>query len=152
MALRAYVNSCKSGVRVIDRSRAKSSAANVRPEMYGDDVQMAFKSVTERADSMSAMILTGFVEPGAWRSGRVWRSTSVMKCRSLGRSTLGTTMASRWVPRSTVVRSWRAKPELTLLIRTACSRMPATRSRFRIVRMFSRASGFLLIVTESSRS
>lgn len=105
---------------------------------------MAFRSMTERADSTSAMILTGFVEPGAWRSGSVCRSTSVMKCRSLGRSTLGTTRASRCVPRSTAVRSERAKPELTLLIRTACSRIPATRSRFRIVTMFSRASGFFV--------
>lgn len=47
------------------------------------------------ADSIKARRRIGFGEDGVWRVGRVWRITSVMKCRSEGEFTFGTTIVSR---------------------------------------------------------
>lgn len=55
----AYRNSIKEGVRVSERSKAKSSAAKIKPDRYGEALQMLDRSVTALADSMSAKRLMG---------------------------------------------------------------------------------------------
>lgn len=99
IADRAKRNSSSDGVLVSDRSKAKSSAANMRPDRYGEDLQMLVMSVTALADSTSARILIG----GAVAlegslvclSGRVCRITSVTKMRSEGELALETMIVSR---------------------------------------------------------
>ena len=92
-------NSVSDGVRVRDRSRAKSSAAKMRPERYGVALQMLERSDSALADSIKARILmdgASEYEPGedGCRDGRVCLITSVTKCRSDAEFTLGITMAS----------------------------------------------------------
>lgn len=60
-------------------------------------------------------------------------------------------VAKRWIPTSSA-RSSSAKPLSTALIRTACSFMPADLGNARIARRFWRASAFMFMETESSRS
>ena len=90
-------------MRVMERSRAKSSAAKIRPERWGEARQMEVRSVRALADSIRAII------EGGGRGGsevvvvRVWRITSVMKWRSEAEFTLGTTMASTLGARSSGV-------------------------------------------------
>ena len=55
----AYKNSVSDGVRVKERSRAKSSAANMRPDRYGLALQMLVRFERALADSMSASNLIG---------------------------------------------------------------------------------------------
>lgn len=93
MALRAKRNSVRSGVRVMERSRAKSSAANMRPDRCGEARQMLLMSVSARADSMRAIMDGGFREEVDL--DRVCLITSVTKWRSEGELTFGTTMVSR---------------------------------------------------------
>lgn len=96
----------REGVRVRERSRAKSSAAKMRPLRRGVLVQMEGRVVMARADSMRARMWRGFWEgvgeEEEWgegeegcRSGSRCLITSVRKCRSEGELHLGRTMASR---------------------------------------------------------
>jgi hypothetical protein len=104
---------------------------------------------------MRAIIFRGLEEGDeveGCRSGRVCRRRSVMKCRSEARFTLGITRASRLGALRTVVRSSRASPEDTALIRTLSSVMLGGRGCERKERMLERAVGFWAGVTESSRS
>lgn len=79
-----------------ERSRAKSSAAKMRPERYGDAAQMEERAMSDFADSMSAMIERGFSEDEEeWRDGRVCFITSVTKWRSAAEFTFGTMIVSR---------------------------------------------------------
>src|SRR6478735_7591496 len=91
MADLAYRNSVNDGVLVRDRSRAKSSAAKMKPLKYGDALHICERSMTARADSMRAIILIGFSASVACRSGATCRRTSVTKVRSAAELTLGTT-------------------------------------------------------------
>ena len=96
----ANKNSVNEGVRVNDRSRAKSSAANIRPERYGVALQILERSVRALADSTRASILMGGISgletagELECRDGSVCRITSVIKCRSEAELTFGTTMVS----------------------------------------------------------
>lgn len=167
MALRAKRNSVRSGVRVMERSSAKSSAAKMRPERWGEARQMVLMSVRARADSMRAMIDGGF--RGEVDFERVCLITSVTKWRSDAELTLGTTMVSRLgacsyedsvdaccfeqgVVQTTSVRSSSAYFVSTLLILTAISPTCSGLALSRNFRKAIRASGFLPGVTESSRS
>lgn len=47
-------------MRVNDRSKAKSSAANIKPSRYGEAVQISRRLVIAWADSMRAIIFIGF--------------------------------------------------------------------------------------------
>ena len=87
-----------------------------------------------------------------WRSGRMCWSTSDMKWRSEARFTLGMTRASRLGACRMPVRSVRARPDDTELIRTASSVTFAGRDWERKERMLALAAGFWDGVTESSRS
>ncbi len=95
MAERAYRNSESDGVPCQGHVKAKSSAAKIRPERYGDAAQIEDKSITARADSIRAISFIGFVdEEEECRSGAKWRRASVTKVRSLALFTFGTTIAS----------------------------------------------------------
>ena len=69
---------------MMDRSRAKSSAANIRPERRGEDLQIESSEERERADSIRARRVTEEGERGKGRVESVWVITSVMKWRSEG--------------------------------------------------------------------
>lgn len=167
IALRANKNSVRSGVRVMERSRAKSSAAKMRPERWGEARQMVLMSVRARADSIRAIIDGGV--RGEADFERVCLITSVTKWRSEAELTLGTTMVSRLgacscmnsvhvcyfekgVVLTTSVRSSSAYFVSTLLILTAISPTCSGLGPARNFRKAIRASGFLPGVTESSRS
>ncbi len=98
----AYKNSVKEGVRVSERSRAKSSAAKMRPERYGVALHMLERSDSALADSIRARIFIGGSLGGddggldGCLKGRVCRITSVTKCRSDAEFTFGTTRVSRF--------------------------------------------------------
>ncbi|KAK5632977.1 hypothetical protein RRF57_008691 [Xylaria bambusicola] len=96
IADRAYRNSESDGVRVSDMSIAKSSAAKIRPDRYGDAAQIEERSITARADSIRAISLMGFASADECRSGARCRRASVMKVKSLALFTFGITMASSW--------------------------------------------------------
>lgn len=98
-------------MRVRERSRAKSSAAKIRPFKRGVEVVMVGRLERERADSIRARILRGgfcvavsglvveadlgvVEEVEGCRSGSVCRRTSIMKWRSEALFTLGITRAS----------------------------------------------------------
>ncbi|KAL8699866.1 MAG: hypothetical protein Q9201_005762 [Fulgogasparrea decipioides] len=88
MADLANKNSISDGVLVNDKSKAKSSAANISPERYGEALQIPERSVTALADSMSARMLSEGLpdcpNPSVCRWGSAWRMTSVTKFRSDG--------------------------------------------------------------------
>lgn len=95
MALLAYRNSVREGVRVKERSRLKSSAAKMRPVRWGDALHISFRFERAFADSIKARRrIGGSLDVGVWRWGRVWRITSVMKWRSEGEFTFGITIVS----------------------------------------------------------
>lgn len=102
----AYKNSVKEGVRVSERSRAKSSAAKMRPERYGVALHILERSDSALADSISARMFIGGVSGGegggvdGCLEGRVCRITSATKCKSDAEFTLGTTRVSRFGARS----------------------------------------------------
>jgi hypothetical protein len=54
MADRAYKNSDSEGVLVMERSSAKSSAAKIKPERYGDALHISERFVIDFADSIKA--------------------------------------------------------------------------------------------------
>ena len=98
----AYRNSVREGVRVNERSRAKSSAAKMRPERYGVALHILERSESALADSTRARMFIGGVfgadeggEDGCLE-GRLCRITSVTKCKSDAEFTLGMTMVSRF--------------------------------------------------------
>ena len=96
----------------MDRSKAKSSAAKIRPDKYGEEAHMEDRSMRALADSIKAsrrrgldllMSVTVFLvtrlaegRVAGCLVGRVWRITSVTKDRSEADLTLGITMASRF--------------------------------------------------------
>jgi hypothetical protein len=85
---------------VSERSRAKSSAANIKPDKYGEALQILERSDRALADSMRANSLIGGAEAfeaeeEGWRSGNLCLMTSVTKCKSEAELTFGITMASR---------------------------------------------------------
>lgn len=143
-----------------ERSRAKSSAAKIRPERYGVLVQMEGREVSALADSIRARIfkggfwksLSGFGDEGC-RAGRMCWITSVTKWRSAALLTFGITKASRWGAFRTSCKSASARPLDTSFIRTLISEMCSGRLGWerKLVRD-CRASDFLVGVTESSRS
>lgn len=103
MALLAYRNSWRDGVRVRERSSAKSSAAKIRPwSSLGVAVQMEFRFERACADSIRARILRGeewSLRPRRlvwyrYRSGRMRWITSETKCRSEAEWHFGRTMVS----------------------------------------------------------
>ena len=92
-------NSVSDGVRVSERSKAKSSAAKMSPERYGVALHILERSEIALADSIKASNLIGCVlEEEFWEGlcldGKVCRITSVTKCRSEAEFTLGITMVS----------------------------------------------------------
>lgn len=99
----AYRNSVREGVRVRERSRAKSSAAKIRPERYGVALHILERSESALADSMRARMFIGGVSWGdedgedGCLEGRVCRMTSVTKCKSDAEFTFGMTNVSRFV-------------------------------------------------------
>lgn len=98
IALRAKRNSDNEGVRVIDMSKAKSSAAKTRPDRYGDALQISLRLEIDLADSTKAISFKGFDDAfgmDGCRSGRTCLITSVTKLRSDAEFTLGITTASR---------------------------------------------------------
>ena len=98
-----------------ERSRAKSSAAKMRPERRGVARQMEVRFEMDLADSMRARILT-------WEDLRVRKSA--VQVRSAGEFTLGMTMVSRFGALQTWERSFSGRPLSIELMRTATSLMP----------------------------
>src|SRR5688500_17189617 len=96
MALLAYKNSVSSCDRVKERSRAKSSAANINPLRSGEAAHIDGRSMTALADSMRAMRRKGRAPgPLEYLFGAACRRTSVTKDKSAALLTFGITIVSR---------------------------------------------------------
>lgn len=86
-----------------ERSRAKSSAANIRPDRRGVTSQIWGRFMIDCADSIKARILRGGEDEDV---GRRCDIMSVTNWRSDGLFTFGMTRASRCLARRTVSRLW----------------------------------------------